>query len=376
MANSSLEPPASDEIEISVIGPGYGEAIVLHVGGGRWILIDSCIDPRSATPASLSYLDNLGVSLDSVQLIVATHWHDDHVCGLGTVFEQCREARLVIPQVLETDQFLSLLALYSGNPILAGRGVDEFARVFQLLKDRRQKGERFGAPKFASADRIIYSDHLGLKPQIAEIKIHALSPSDSAIQQAQLALGALMPQTHQKRLRIASPRPNLAAVVLWVSVGYHHLLLGADLEETSDPRTGWSVIVTDSCAVGDKASVFKVPHHGSQNAHSAEVWSKLLTSDPVAVVTPFRRGGTDLPSPGDIKRIASLTPRAYMTARVRMRRPRFRDGAVRRMVQGATRSIQDLRYCWGHVRLRKAIGDSCSSWRVELFGDAHRLSAA
>ena len=37
-------PPGRREFELTLLGPGYGESIVLHVGDGIWILVDSCLD--------------------------------------------------------------------------------------------------------------------------------------------------------------------------------------------------------------------------------------------------------------------------------------------------------------------------------------------
>jgi len=290
MANSP-EPPALNEIEVSVFGPGYGEAIAMHVGGGKWIIVDSCIDPGSNSPAPLRYLYDLGVSPEAVQLVVATHWHDDHVCGISTVFERCTNAGLVVSEALNSDEFLRLLSIYGGNQPIPDMGVDEFARVFHLLQMRRQKGVRFNAPKFASADRTVYSDRLHLDSRIAEISVCTLSPSDSAILQAKFAFKGAFPVAGQKRLPIASPKPNHAAVVLWITVDSHHMLLGADLQETADCSTGWTVIASASSTIrSNKASIYKVPHHGSRNAHSQKVWSDLLISDPIAILTPFRRG--------------------------------------------------------------------------------------
>ena len=86
-------PPAVDEVEVSLIGPGFGEAVVVHAGGGDWLLIDSCVSDRPAGPASLIYLDAIGVSPSDVQVVVATHWHDDHVRGIAQVFEACENAQ-------------------------------------------------------------------------------------------------------------------------------------------------------------------------------------------------------------------------------------------------------------------------------------------
>ena len=51
--------PKPNEIEVTVFGPGYGECIVIHIGSGKWAIIDSCLDD-AFEPASLSYLRSLG----------------------------------------------------------------------------------------------------------------------------------------------------------------------------------------------------------------------------------------------------------------------------------------------------------------------------
>lgn len=35
--------PATDEIELTLFGPGYGEAIAVHLGEGAWLLVDPCV---------------------------------------------------------------------------------------------------------------------------------------------------------------------------------------------------------------------------------------------------------------------------------------------------------------------------------------------
>lgn len=86
-------PPATDELEISVFGRGYGEAICVHIGNGDWVLVDSCLNPQTATPAGLGYLRSLGVSpADAVRLVTVTHWDDDHIRGIGQIVQECSGA--------------------------------------------------------------------------------------------------------------------------------------------------------------------------------------------------------------------------------------------------------------------------------------------
>jgi hypothetical protein len=111
MTPDRLLPPLPDELEISLFGAGYGEAIALHVGHGRWILVDS-YRQRDKEPDHLAYLNQLGVDVSrAVQLIVVTHWHDDHVKGISDVYDVCLSANLVISAALRHPEFLTLAKL-------------------------------------------------------------------------------------------------------------------------------------------------------------------------------------------------------------------------------------------------------------------------
>lgn len=183
--------PGDDEFELTLFGPGYGESLVLHVGGGSWVLIDSC--GRTDGPVALDYLRSIDVDPpEAVRMIAATHWHDDHIRGLAELVRVCAKAS-----------------------------------------------------------------------------------------------------------------PNQVSVVLRVEIGDISVLLGSDLD-----RRGWLKILHDRTRRRGTASVFKVPHHGSENADDPRVWEELLTPDPVALLTPWQRGGRTLPSSQDVQRILARTSRA------------------------------------------------------------------
>ena len=372
---SEYTPPAVDELEVSLFGPGYGEAIILHLGGGKWVLVDSCIDPITKGPVSLSYLNRLGVDVaGDVSLIVATHWHDDHVRGISTVFQECRSADLAISTALSEQEFLKLISLYSSTPVMRSSGIDEFVHIFRLLEERKKRGVRFNAPKLALVDRLLFRDHISVGETTIEAKILSLSPSDEAVFQALLAFEKLFPDKLESKKRITSPSSNHASVVLWCAIGDSRILLGADLECTANPRTGWSVIINDSSSFDQKASVFKVPHHGSKNAHYDGVWNRVLIQNPFAILTPYNRGAKRLPSPDDIARITSLTPHAFLTTRPTARQTKWHKKIVRDTIRQSTRMMRNAHQGWGHIRLRKSIGSPNKAWKVELFGDARSLN--
>jgi hypothetical protein len=364
--------PAIDEIEVSLLGPGYGEAVAVHLGNNQWVLVDSCIEPGSREPASLRYLRSLGVDVSTaVKLVVATHWHDDHIRGVSDLFRECTSARFVVSSALQTEDFLTLLALYDQPVMRDGSGLDEFASIFGSLKQKNHTS-RGKLPGFALADRVLFRTAVALPQQIVFAQVFSLSPSDAVLLQAQLAFSNLLPVRGTPKRRIASPSRNEATVALWFQIGSRNLLLGADVERSGDPKLGWNAILDDSTVVTGQADAFKVAHHGAESGHEPRVWTKLLYPDPVAILSPFRSGGTFLPSPTDVDRIRSLTPNAYITAPSRRKQHKWGNKVVRDMVRETTRTIQNADYGWGHVRIRSRV--SCENlWEVELFGDAMPL---
>lgn len=373
MTSSSLNPPEPDELEVSLFGPGYGEAVVVHVGAGKWIVVDSCIEPYSRQPVALRYLRDLRLDADdAVKLIVATHWHDDHIRGLAAVLQECSSARIAISDALAKDEFLALTALYDKSPVRGNSGLNEFILVFRTLGERRARGAPSASPKWALTDRLLFRDDIRLPSQTVQAKVSSLSPSDASLLQSRVSFAQLWPEAGTVR-RIPSVTPNHTSVALWVEIGRHKILLGADLETTADPKTGWSAVPNECTVISDKAGVFKVPHHGTESGHYDGVWSDLLIDRPSAVLTPFCRGQTSLPTEKDVARIKNLTDRAYVTAPARRRGYRWRNNVVRDFVNAATRTSEDVHAGWGHVQLRAKITDACAVWRANLYGDACQL---
>jgi glyoxylase-like metal-dependent hydrolase (beta-lactamase superfamily II) len=104
--NDFSVPPKNDELEVTLIGPGYGEALVLHVGDGQWILVDSCIVPGTDESAALLYLSDIGVKPEAVVRVIASHWDDDHIRGMSSVVRACTSAEFVMSQALLKDEFI------------------------------------------------------------------------------------------------------------------------------------------------------------------------------------------------------------------------------------------------------------------------------
>lgn len=357
--------PAEDQIEVSVFGPGYGECVVVHVGAGKWIVVDSCIGKGRAEPAALEYLETLGVDLaEHVMYVVATHWHDDHVRGLARVFEACQKANLVLPSALSRKEFITLATGLGSRSMMKSSGVQELEGVLRELQ------RRSAVPVWAHADRTIYHDG-------SHLRLVSLSPSDDAFTAVLKTFAELFPAEGQAKRRVVAPRPNHTAVVLHLTFGQQSVLLGSDLEERTAPFAGWSNILASRGRPCEPAAVYKIAHHGSANGDIPGIWTDLLLAEPVALLTPFANGSVRLPTEADVSRIAANTSRAYLTHAGGAGRTRHAESAVERTLSELAVRRFDAQPPMGHVRLRAKLETSGpEAWTVETSPNARLLRVA
>lgn len=348
-------PPAANEIEVTLFGPGYGEAIAVHLGDGTWLLVDSCIDPNSNEPASKTYLEQFNVATDQVCTIVASHWHDDHVRGISHLAATYPDADFVFSSAFNNEHASAFLAAYSGTSSLGlARGAKELYAATQ-------------------AREVIYPVHH--KSIVTEtilngrqVLVTALSPVPAVYSQFIAHLAQYLPGNDQAINHAPEFSPNFESVVLHIDVGEDAILLGADLE---DHHTfGWTAVVNDSWSSNRKtASVFKVAHHGSYTGDCPDVWDKLLKGQPVACLTPFIKGRHRLPTEDDKQRIRGKASEIYISSGA-SRRPDMDSRQLKRLGD-ICKKLALVDTGFGAVRLRKKINDQ--SWNVELFGGAQRL---
>ena len=264
----------------------------------------------------------------------------------------------VVPLLLVKEEFLSALAALERRPATAtGSGLQELFRVFSLL------AKRAASCKYAISNRLILNQN--------DCMIWALSPSDRAYEAFLQQIGQLIPREEEGKRRIPSLMPNEAAVVLLLTISDITILLGADLE-----RRGWLEVLDTYNTPTCKASVYKIPHHGSKNAHEDRVWNEMLEKEPIVALTPWRRGGGALPTKHDARRILSFSSRAYVTAcsagATRQSRRR-RNNTVDKTIRETGAKIRSVGLSDGMIRLRKKV-ESQADWTIEQFGSACNLA--
>ena len=349
--------PSIDELEITVFGPGFGEAIVVHVGAGNWLLVDSCIDPNTKLPASQAYLQAIGVQQNQVKTIVASHWHDDHVRGIAALSGYYAEAEFIMSAALNNSEAAVFLSAFNEkNAPGLSRGANE---LYNAIVRR---------------DKVIpvtqRTSILEINCNGRSVRVFAMSPVPAAFSKSIANFAQYLPNKSGGSPINHAPelKPNLEAVVIHIDFDGDAALLGSDLEDHHS--CGWTAIVSDKWTESKKpCSAYKVAHHGSHTGEHEQIWTKLLTQNPISCMTPFNRGNVKLPTDDDKMRIKRRSKAAYISSGA-TKRPEM-DSAILKRLGDVCSNLSRVNSGFGAVRLRKTVNEQ--SWRTELFGNACSL---
>lgn len=357
-----LDAPADDQIEISLFGRGYGEAILLHLGAGNWVMIDSLADKNSA-PEPVIYLKSIGVDPSKIRLIVATHWHDDHVKGISKAYELAPQSVFVLPGAMGSDEWRAFheKAVKGGSGRVTS-GVQELENVAKI-----KTKEPHRPPMIAAKLNTVVLRLLGANSGHGfDVDVETLAPSNKDILEFYSRLAAF-----DYADRVEPFARNDVSLAIWVKIGDERVLLGADLEVVGDDYRGWKAVLSSSAPLSGKASYVKIPHHGSSNGHHEPFWIQHVESQPVAALSPWNRG-TKLPTAGDRARILGKTDHAYTSSSFDGRKPK-RPQTVEKTLQRCGVKLEARPQTAGIVRARKRIGVE-KSWSIELLNAAMHLS--
>jgi hypothetical protein len=321
--------------------------VVIHACDNEWIVVDSCIDSTTGNAAALDYLSSIGVdAAAAVKLVIATHWHDDHIRGMSQVAQACTSAVFACSVALTRQEFLEVADFYSRRPIsVDAPGPSEILQTLATLRARRH------VPKRAIADRPL----LKMFDVDGKVKweVTALSPVDAEVERFIAGMSTLLPSPDAApttKSRLPNPAPNDLSVAAWLTVGDVRILLGADLEEHGVAARGWSAVLASNTR--PPASFFKISHHGSVTGHHNGIWSDMLTQNPTAALTPWTLGASQLPLASDVARIRGLTSNGYSSSRLTAPGLQALPSAVVKIFHEANVKIRTAQPPTGFVRFR------------------------
>ena len=289
--------------------------------------------------------------------MVATHWHRDHIGGISDLVSAAKAADFICPLSFRTREFMTFAELFGpgkGNPIL--QRSSEYLRTLRILKDRGK------CPLFVGPDRLLVN--------INGATAHSLSPSDALIVRFLAGITGELTRVKQDDAAVNVDRgdPNHTAIAILVAFEDCQVLLGADLEEQRS--LGWSTIMATSKVTRAGIEVFKIPHHGSSNAHHQPFWDSDIPKDCLVVLTPFSSGTNPPPTDADVARILAHSTRAYSAARTRSTSAPKLGGSIEKHLEAeGIKNRAQLEPKMGHVRFRRKRAAG-GTWSVERFDNA------
>ncbi|WP_026770539.1 MBL fold metallo-hydrolase [Asinibacterium sp. OR53] len=359
---ATFDSPGSTTGEITLLGTGggYGESAVVHLGNNRWLIIDSCINPITRRALPLEYLQKIGVSMSDVCLIICTHWHDDHILGIAAVLEACVNSKFAFARANDLRKFLQFVQLdYSKlKTNQSNSSTVEFGRCMDILLARKVQ------PIWAGQDRVLYREQLG---EGISSEVISLSPSDATIATFDAEVSSLITEFGPPNKKIVVRSPNAKSVVTFIKLGNHRALLGADLEVGSAADEGWNNILNACATIDQRASLFKIPHHGSENGYHPEVWKRLLVEDPVAKLTPWNLHDK-LPQAAMLEVFKKHSKQVYMTSPiVGAGKPKKRRKNVEKLLRELGGRLHEVKFTEGTIRSRIAMDDKAAQWEVVAF---------
>jgi len=305
---AGLPAPAKGALTVYVFGPGFGEAQVVALPDGKWVVVDACVHGGVNLPLEL--LRHFDVP--AIDLLAVTHADLDH---------------------------------YKGLPDLVAHGNVQYGwryPGFQTARDILLELEKEEPePGFVDARRM--SDALlplmraGRCPPVWALRdwssgdgycVTAIAPctAESAYEGERLSAlfnrikrGEKLTRPEKRRLMGEANRLSLAIVIWWGEVG---VLLGGDVEhDDGNSQRGWSGVLEELKISGklrlvQRLRLVKTAHHGSDGAFSEDAWSHHAAGELVelAIVTRFNKGLNPPPHTSGLAPLRRFARRLALTS--------------------------------------------------------------
>lgn len=304
---------------IHVIGPRHGESVVLHLPDGGIGVIDSFAGRVKAHPV-IDYLNAQFTGLKELRFFALTHPHADHCYRAAEILDAFPAQEIWIydpfPLGQVQDYYYELQNKGSADAIEKAMGLPAGSVSMSLLEFEK----RFLALKKAKTLKYrTLMNKRGAEICEKKVKIHFLTPGDDQRLAYKQQIAALLKKVSADGTTLADLEKlseadhNLASGAVLIEYGKSRALLMADAEDKL-----WEEWLAGNPELAKWKPVHfvKSAHHGSPNGFHAKLYTEL--ADPVltlAVVTPFSKGRTPLPTEPGVKSLQGRVKSVYCTNR-------------------------------------------------------------
>ncbi len=242
-------------MELSFINVGYGDAILIEQND-QTMLLDggsSCEVEFEGFPDRICAAEYLHrARVQQIDLLMISHIHEDHVCGLEQIVYKLPVREIAIPY----DPALFMKPRVFEPDASAPRSADLFARALSALTRIVQYAVQNGIPVRMAEPETVY-DFAGL-----QIKI--LAPNAEKRQEFEQHLAdAFRAEDCTDELVLLDRISNQYSLLVKISAGRTDILLAAD-----NCPSGWKDIAP---AEWEKVQILKLPHHGQRDSMEESV---------------------------------------------------------------------------------------------------------
>lgn len=260
--------------QVTFINVGNGDAILVEVPDencreGRFVmLIDGGSNENTEYEETATgriraadYLEQKGIG--HIDVMVCTHIHEDHTCGLLPVAKKWLPGELWQPFPMETVFMMKYLWMKaeteSGNKFIAA--LNDFHELTTYVKENGGKVLQ-KTPFMGKDESMARGITMAGEPLIAEdVSVEVLGPSAAALERENEWMKELYGEGHTELLPEMDRYMNSASLLLRFTCGGKSFLFTGDTEKDC----------YKDCMEKIRADVFKVGHHGQENSLSREV---------------------------------------------------------------------------------------------------------
>lgn len=345
------------DVEVHIVGPGYGECVVVTIGKRIVLGIDCCPLIVQENLVGDSYLGRIlsNVSQDSYIFWLLTHYHFDHFQGLASLLERFgdRLQSIVIPHDYLPADFVHLLSLDAELETRTGSAYFQARNEYERLRSILANGGVVEVQGQRSGRGTWFKTRLKQRKTGKSIDVCATLDGLSPPKLAALVgdgLGKLVknPVSAKKKRQLG----NEGSYVLHLRVGDFDGVFLGDAPAIRTQTVDWNGLIGR-----DGDILLKVSHHGAADGTSEALLSKLEgkvneKKKRTALVAPFKAHG--------LPRLSTIDQLKKFGFEVRV------TGGKRRVGGRKIREVENLTRTLAHARVQ-SYQESSDSFVVEHF---------
>jgi len=270
----------TDLLEVHLFACGHGDAILIRIPGGRWVLIDCHLPKRGkhgdVQKRFFKFLSDKRVT--RLDFVFQTHPHFDHFLGMRDVLKKYIDKKdgvgVYCDGGLNAQQIKKLLAAEKKL------GADEYDRLYQSLREWTNLNKIQW--KELDAERPVLSP-LGLEGKIDFVPI---GPAPEIRRQI---VDNALEELAKNPNRVLEANALSIVVVLAVNWGRNrfNILFAADapIDALERATKVWEQHTAEKCIEQTLFQVIKVSHHGSIASHNQNLCHLGAPGNRVAAIS-------------------------------------------------------------------------------------------